>query len=103
MASRLRKLKLYGCEFVDSTQLPEQIMKQLRDLQPDVIMGLGGPGTEVTELEGLRNALQSVVGEGLQVEVRTVSSIPVGPGGKLRLSHSDILEDYLEAGTSRGS
>jgi phenylacetate-CoA ligase len=48
-----------------------------------------------SELLNLRKALQDVVGEGIRVETRLVASIPVGPGGKLRLSHSSILDEYL--------
>lgn len=48
-----------------------------------------------SELIELRQALQKVAGDGLRIEIETVPSISVGPGGKLRLSHSEILSDYL--------
>jgi len=76
---------------------------QLRQPRLDLVQVKLVPSEEapVSGLETLRYALESQVGGGLQVEIQTVSAIPVGPGGKLILSHSDILEDYLRNQSAR--
>jgi phenylacetate-CoA ligase len=52
------------------------------------------------EVNRLQKALQRVVDDALEIKVELVPEIAAGPGGKQRLSHSRVLENYLQRQSS---